>query len=50
MIVCIENWYNVLNQVFELIIKLPGQYWLKKQYMYFINTLENIVEVWSTEQ
>ena len=30
MIVSIRNWYKVLNQVLELIIKLPGQYQLQK--------------------
>ena len=29
MIVSIENGYKVLNQVLELIIKLPGQHQLK---------------------
>ena len=46
MIVSIENWYEVLDQVLKLIIKLPGQYQLKK-YMYFVNTM---VELWSTKQ
>ena len=38
----IGNWYKVLNQVIELIIKLPGQYQLKKiiPVFFFINTLE----------
>ena len=30
MNVSMGNWYKVLNQVLKLIIKLPGQYQLKK--------------------
>ena len=36
----IENWYKVLNQVLQLIIKLPGQYQLKNNTCIFINTLD----------
>ena len=37
----IENWYKVLNQVLKFIIKLPGQYQLKKtNACIFINTLK----------
>ena len=40
MIVSIGNWYKVLNQVPQLIIKLPGQYQLKNNTCIFINTLK----------
>ena len=42
----IENWFKVLNQVLELIIKLPGQYQLKNIHVIFTNMyimVENVV-------
>ena len=47
MNVSIGNWYKVLNQVLELIIKLPGQYQLKIKYLYFYE-IHRMVEIWST--
>ena len=44
----IGNWYKVLNQVLELIIKLPGQYQLKIIHVFY--KINEMVEKWSTRQ
>ena len=50
MIVNIENWYKVLNQVLKLIIKLPGQYQLEEKIHVIFYKYIRMVEIWSTGQ